>query len=178
MKFSPFILILLFTFGFSNFADADNRCVNSGNNQQCLVCACYHESKGEVFEGKVAVIQTILTRIERPDFPNTACGVVYQRNPTQFSWTTDNNTNTMKDQAEIADCTRAITEAKKRGSNGFMAFKAASNKDRWTWVQYCQRIGDHNFYAKTKAQCPSRSTASAPARTTAPQVGSKKTSAK
>ena len=53
--------------------------------QRCIADAIYHEARGESFEGMVAVANVIVNRIKSKDFPNTACGVVYQYK--QFSWT-------------------------------------------------------------------------------------------
>jgi hypothetical protein len=53
--------------------------------QRCIADAIYHEARGESFEGMMAVANVIVNRMKSKDFPNTACGVVYQRK--QFSWT-------------------------------------------------------------------------------------------
>jgi hypothetical protein len=53
--------------------------------QRCIADAIYHEARGESFEGMMAVANVIVNRMKSPLFPNTACGVVYQRK--QFSWT-------------------------------------------------------------------------------------------
>lgn len=51
----------------------------------CLVRNVYQEARGEPFKGKVAVALVTLNRTKSDRFPNTICGVVYQKN--QFSWT-------------------------------------------------------------------------------------------
>jgi spore germination cell wall hydrolase CwlJ-like protein len=59
---------------------------------ECLTRNIYWEAAGESFEGKVAVAQVTLNRVESERFPNTVCGVVYQKNVfyervvCQFSW--------------------------------------------------------------------------------------------
>ena len=58
----------------------------------CLARNIYFESAGEPFEGKVAVAQVTLNRVESGQFASTVCGVVYQKNIVyervicQFSW--------------------------------------------------------------------------------------------
>ena len=58
----------------------------------CLAINIYREAANEPFEGKVGVAQVTLNRTKSPDFPNTVCGVVYQKNKfvgrvvCQFSW--------------------------------------------------------------------------------------------
>ena len=54
------------------------------------------ESRGEPYEGQVAVAAVILNRIEHPSFPNTLSGVIYQ--PGAFSCLTDGGIN-----APVAD---------------------------------------------------------------------------
>jgi len=58
----------------------------------CLARNIYHEAGGEPFEGKVAVAQVTLNRVESGQFPSDVCKVVYQKNVVyekvlcQFSW--------------------------------------------------------------------------------------------
>ena len=54
------------------------------------------ESRGEPYQGQVAVGAVILNRIEHPSFPNTLAGVIYQ--PGAFSCLYDGGVN-----AEVAD---------------------------------------------------------------------------
>ena len=59
---------------------------------ECLARNIYHEAGGEPFEGKVAVAQVTINRMESGLFPNDLCKVVYQKNMVydkvlcQFSW--------------------------------------------------------------------------------------------
>jgi len=59
---------------------------------ECLARNIYYEAKGEPFEGKVAVAQVTINRMESGLFPNDLCKVVYQKNIVydkvlcQFSW--------------------------------------------------------------------------------------------
>lgn len=58
----------------------------------CLARNIYYEAGGEPFEGKVAVAQVTINRMESGLFPNDLCRVVYQKNVVydkvlcQFSW--------------------------------------------------------------------------------------------
>ena len=45
----------------------------------------YHEARGEVTEGQIAVAQVTVNRAKDKRWPDTICGVVYQSK--QFSWT-------------------------------------------------------------------------------------------
>jgi spore germination cell wall hydrolase CwlJ-like protein len=62
---------------------------------ECLSRNIYWEAASEPFEGKVAVAQVTLNRVEAGMFGNGVCGVVYQKNVfyekviCQFSWVCD-----------------------------------------------------------------------------------------
>lgn len=68
---------------------ADIRRVQFRQEQiKCLADNIYYESGYEPYNGKVAVAQVTMNRVRNGNFPNTVCGVVYQRykNICQFSW--------------------------------------------------------------------------------------------
>jgi hypothetical protein len=59
---------------------------------QCLALAMYYEAAFEGTEGRLAVAQVVLNRVRHPAFPNTVCGVVFQRsaaNVCQFTFACD-----------------------------------------------------------------------------------------
>jgi len=59
---------------------------------QCMAKNIYWEAALEPFEGKVAVAQVTMNRMESGKFPSSVCGVVYQKTTMydkvvcQFSW--------------------------------------------------------------------------------------------
>ena len=59
----------------------------------CLTKNIYWEAAGESFEGKVAVAQVTMNRVQDGRFGDSVCGVIYQKNVIyekvicQFSWT-------------------------------------------------------------------------------------------
>ncbi len=61
----------------------------------CLAKNIYYEAGSEPFEGKVAVAQVTLNRVESGQFPGDICQTIYQKNVVyqkvicQFSWTCD-----------------------------------------------------------------------------------------
>lgn len=61
----------------------------------CLAKNIYYEAGGEPFEGKVAVAQVTLNRVNSGKFPGDICKTIYQKNVIydkvicQFSWTCD-----------------------------------------------------------------------------------------
>lgn len=50
----------------------------------CLAGAVYFEAKGESLYGQLAVARVVIARKDSPRFPNSICGVVYQKS--QFSF--------------------------------------------------------------------------------------------
>jgi spore germination cell wall hydrolase CwlJ-like protein len=64
---------------------------------ECLALNIYREAGHEPFEGKVAVAQVTLNRVEHEQFPNGVCAVVYEKTLSsasgkiicQFSWYCD-----------------------------------------------------------------------------------------
>lgn len=54
------------------------------DEMKCLAGTVYFESKGESLAGQLAVAKVVLARAESGRFPNSICGVVYQRK--QFSF--------------------------------------------------------------------------------------------
>lgn len=63
----------------------------------CLSKNIYYEAGNEPFEGKVAVAQVTLNRVESGKFPDDVCKTIYQKNIIyekvlcQFSWVCDRN---------------------------------------------------------------------------------------
>jgi spore germination cell wall hydrolase CwlJ-like protein len=65
---------------------------------ECLAKNIYYEAGIEPFEGKVAVAQVTLNRVNSSSFPNDVCKTIYQKNifyektVCQFSWYCDRAT--------------------------------------------------------------------------------------
>ena len=66
----------------------------------CLSKNIYYEAGSEPFEGKVAVAQVTLNRVNSGQFPNDVCKTIYQKNVfyekvvCQFSWACDRDSGT------------------------------------------------------------------------------------
>lgn len=64
-------------------------------NLACLAFNVYYEARGEPRAGQYAVAEVTMNRVASPRYPDTVCGVVYQknwdrirkRNVSAFSWT-------------------------------------------------------------------------------------------
>lgn len=136
-------------------------CNRNQSSMDCMVCNCYHESRGEIYNGKVAVNKVVLSRVKSKSYPNTVCGVIYQRS--QFSWTADRIPNNISipprrsgDQRAFRDCQKASAVALSEGANGVLNFynpKKAS--PRWARsMKICGNIGNHRFLTPRWSTCP------------------------
>lgn len=68
----------------------------SPEDVECLALNIYHEARGEPLEGQLAVGFVTLNRVKSSRYPDTVCGVVWEKRKNrrgrwvpQFSWTLD-----------------------------------------------------------------------------------------
>ena len=108
MKFIISLYFLVFSI-FSFADDYDEQTI-------CLAQNIYHEARGEMIEGQIAVSNVVINRVKSKQFPNDICSVVYQRNQIeiidkvlkllripafcQFSWTCDLKSNDLHRDSE------------------------------------------------------------------------------
>jgi spore germination cell wall hydrolase CwlJ-like protein len=123
----------------------------------CLALNIYREAGHEPFEGKVAVAQVTLNRVEDGRFGKDVCGVVYQKNVVydkvvcQFSWYCDStHRNRPVNKTAYAE---SYEVAKKVLLEGFklsvleeaLYYHAEYVNPRWTHEKI-GKIGQHIFY--------------------------------
>lgn len=122
----------------------------------CLAMNIYKEAGHESFEGKVAVAQVTLNRVNNPKFPSDVCKVVTQKNVImekvvcQFSWYC-NGQPVKKPQDKAYTDSYAV--AKKVLLEGFridslkdaLYYHAVYVKPQWPYERITQ-IGNHIFY--------------------------------
>jgi spore germination cell wall hydrolase CwlJ-like protein len=124
---------------------------------ECLARNVYWEAAGESFEGKVAVAQVTMNRLESGKFGNSICQVVFQRTKTyetvicQFSWTctgkvriAPRNKRLFKESEDIA---RKVYLENYRLPHMTKAlyFHNTTVRPGWNKVKIAQ-IGQHIFY--------------------------------
>lgn len=115
----------------------------------CLAQNIYFEARGEPIEGKIAVAQVTINRLNhKTQFEKTICGVVYA--PKQFSWTEQHNK--IKDIKRWQE-SRLLAKQIISGNLKLIKFSALyfhnqSVKPKWAKKhQYLATIGSHSFYA-------------------------------
>lgn len=115
----------------------------SANDVNLLARVISAESRGEPYNGQVAVGAVILNRIEHPSFPNTLAGVIYQ--PGAFSCLNDGGIN-----APIAS---SAYKAARDAMNGWdpsggaiYYYNPAKTTNKWIWARpVITIIGSHRF---------------------------------
>lgn len=87
-------IIFMVLFMNSSFATniPDDVDVSMKKDLRCLARNIYYEARGESRKGKIAVAQVTVNRVNTDKFPDSICGVVYQKSKIeekhvcQFSW--------------------------------------------------------------------------------------------
>lgn len=101
------------------------------------------ESRGEPYEGQVAVGAVILNRIEHPSFPDTMSGVIYQ--PLAFSCVDDGQINEPVAESAYKAATDAINGADPSGG-AIYYFNPVTATSKWIWSRpQIKKIGKHLF---------------------------------
>ena len=127
----------------------------------CLTKNIYWESANEPFEGKVAVAQVTINRVESGKFAPDICGVVYQKNIVydrvvcQFSWFCDGSSKVRpiypahwKESEEVAK--KVLLEGfRLPGLKHALYYHAEYINPGWQLPKIDQ-IGRHIFYGERK----------------------------
>jgi spore germination cell wall hydrolase CwlJ-like protein len=124
----------------------------SEDDLECLVRNVYHESRGESAIGQAAVAHVTLNRVRSPAYPDSVCGVVWQRD--QFSWTNDGKSDRMMDLDAIGkavDIALAASRGKIEDPTGGALHYFAHRKARPNWAKDSYRfiLGQHTFVKLT-----------------------------
>jgi spore germination cell wall hydrolase CwlJ-like protein len=123
----------------------------------CLSKNIYYEAGSEPFEGKVAVAQVTLNRVNSGQFPNDICKTIYQKNVfyekvvCQFSWACDrdsgarppNNAN-FRESQEVAKKV-LLEEFRLPSLKDAMYYHADYINPGWK-REKITKIGHHIFY--------------------------------
>lgn len=111
-----------------------------------LAAAIYGESRGEPYEGQVAVGAVILNRVDSPVFPNSIAGVVYQ--PGAFDAVADGQINLEPDETALRAARDALNGWDP--TNGAIYYwNPATATSKWIWsVPISTQIGRHVFGSK------------------------------
>jgi N-acetylmuramoyl-L-alanine amidase len=115
----------------------------SASDIELMAKMVYAESRGEPFEGQVAVASVILNRVKDSRFPNTVSGVIYQ--PGAFTPVQ----NGQLYQTPNATACKAVDNALKgwdASGGAIYFFNPNTATSSWIWSrQIVKKIGKHYF---------------------------------
>ena len=124
---------------------------NYSDTQLDLFARLVHaESRGEVYEGQVAVAATVLNRVKNPNYPNSLQGVITHRTSryAQYSPIDDGSINrpaSISAQNAVRDALAGWDPS--RGATGFFAPAKVYNRRNWVWSQSPTiQVGNHRFF--------------------------------
>lgn len=125
----------------------------------CLTQNIYWEAASEPFEGKVAVAQVTLNRVESGRFADSVCGVVYQKNVfyekvvCQFSWLCENTHKTravyqpMWQESELVAKKVLLENFRLPSMKNALYYHADYVQPNWRKPRI-EKIGRHIFYGE------------------------------
>ena len=128
----------------------------------CLAKNIYYEAAHESYEGKLAVAQVTMNRVNSPQYPKDICSVVYQkttdqqlRTICQFSWTCMVKELVIRDkyawEESVMIAKRALTEPYLHDTiaqTNALYYHAVYVKPGWNKTKVVKQIGNHIFYSK------------------------------
>lgn len=117
-------------------------------NLECLAGAIYFESKSEPLDGQLAVGRVVVNRARSGRFPDTYCGVVFQRS--QFSFVRGNTMPVIKRSSRAWKTAVAVARIANEGTwtskaQGALFFHATRVSPKWRLTRIA-RIDNHVFY--------------------------------
>lgn len=122
---------------------------SSGSHEsdvRILAAAIYGESRGEPYEGQVAVGAVIMNRVKHPSFPNTIAGVVYQQGA--FDAVKDGQINLTPDETAVKAARDAVNGWDPT-DGAIYYWNPATATSKWIWsVPITKQIGKHVFGTK------------------------------
>ncbi len=115
----------------------------SEDDLKLLANAVYGESRGEPYEGQVAVAAVILNRIEHPDFPNTVGGVIFQ--PGAFTAVSDGQI-WLEPNERAKEAVIDAMNGWDPSENAIYYFNPITATSKWIWSRpQIKKIGLHIF---------------------------------
>lgn len=115
----------------------------SENDLKLMANAVYGESRGEPYEGQVAVAAVILNRVKSPSFPNTVSGVIFQ--PGAFTAVADGQIWLEPNEKARKAVQDAINGWDPSGGCLYY-FNPVTATSKWIWTRpQVKTIGKHIF---------------------------------
>jgi spore germination cell wall hydrolase CwlJ-like protein len=137
--------------GQASMVEVKMRPVYSAAHLDLLARLVHAESRGESYEGQVAVAASILNRVLHRNYPNSLYGVIMQRDTrgyAQYSPIDDGSINLPAAQSAKDAVWDALAGwDPSQGATGFFAPAKVPNRSNWVWKQIpIVQIGNHLFF--------------------------------
>lgn len=142
--------------GFTDFILKKQIAADYNKQVDCLAKNIYYEAGSETYEGKLAVAQVTLNRVNSGRFAPDICSVVYQKTNSicQFSWTCTMITAPFRDkylweESELI-AKRALTQPHLHdiiAKSNALYYHAVYVNPGWNKNKVVTKIGNHIFYA-------------------------------
>lgn len=133
----------------------------------CLAKNAYFEARGEGLAGQLSTMWVVKNRVDRSDFPDTWCDVIYagirddagevRMNQCAFSWTCDGIPDRVADKQayeRIEQIARDFINGDRRGldlTEGSTHFHAAHVNPNWSRVYHrVTKIENHVYYRRSE----------------------------
>jgi len=118
------------------------------SQMRCLAGAIYFEARGESLAGQLAVGRVVVERANSGRFPDSYCGVVFQRS--QFSFVRGRTMPTIRENSRAWKRAVALAHIADEGSwespaEGALFFHATYVSPKWR-LKRLARIDNHIFY--------------------------------
>ncbi|NME05866.1 spore cortex-lytic enzyme [Psychrobacillus sp. BL-248-WT-3] len=115
----------------------------SEKDLKLIANAVYGESRGEPYEGQVAVAAVILNRVEHPDFPNTISEVIFQ--PLAFTAVADGQI-WLEPNERAKEAVLDALNGWDPSENAIYYFNPETATSKWIWSRpHIKKIGQHIF---------------------------------
>ena len=118
---------------------------SSTSDLQLMARAINGESRGEPYEGQVAVGAVILNRVKSSQFPNTIAGVIYEKGA--FTAVSDGQINVaIKEGSTVLKAARDAMNGWDPTGGAIYYFNPSTATNKWIWSRpLIKTIGKHRF---------------------------------
>jgi spore germination cell wall hydrolase CwlJ-like protein len=145
------IVLLLLFIPLTATTDLVDVPVDMMNEYRCMKIALHHEARGETIKGIQAVANVIMNRVTHEKFPNSVCGVIYQkdRSVCQFSWHCKNkqeNVQNIDFKVKFLAFEAVVNGTLKDLTGGALWFHSGQQTDWFSTRKMTRQIGRHKFY--------------------------------
>ena len=122
---------------------------------ECMERAMFFESNRSSRDGLVAVGSVVMNRVASPQFPNSVCAVVGQKN--QFAPGVLSRKMNSKAMPDVREAARSVLRGERHPMIGnAMFFHAATHRFSYDNMHYVVTAGGNAFYEKRKSHLVTR----------------------